>query len=250
VIYVSSTTNGTAGSVSFTDEDILAYNTSTSAWSMYFDGSDVGITGDVDAFSILFDGTLLLSLDADSTVSGLGTVDDSDIIRFTSTSLGSNTSGTFTMYFDGSDVGLSASGEDVDAFGFTPDGRLVVSTVDAFSVPGVSGSDEDLVAFTPSTLGASTSGTWSLYFDGSDVGLNNSASEEINAVWIDPSNGRIYLSTLGNFSVTGLSGNGSDVFTCTPGSLGSVTTCTYASYWLGASNGFAGEIVDALEIDR
>ena len=217
---------------------------------MYFDGSDVGITGDVDTFHILFDGTLLLSLDADGNVSGLGAVDDSDIIRFTPTSLGTNTSGTFSMYFDGSDVGLSTTGEDVDAFGFTPDGRLVFSTIDAFSVTGASGGDEDLIAFTPTTLGANTSGTWSLYFDGSDVGLNEAASEEINAVWIEPGTGRIHLSTLGNFSVSGLSGTGSDVFLCTPGSLGSVTTCTYSSYWIGASNGFAGEIVDALEIVR
>lgn len=250
VLYVSSTTNGTAGGVSFADEDILSYNTSIGTWSMYFDGSDVGITSDVDAFSILYDGSLLLSLDSDVTVNGLGAVDDSDLIRFTPTSLGVNTSGTFTMYFDGSDVGLSTSGEDVDAFGFTPDGRLVFSTVDSFSVPGVSGNDEDLIAFLPTTLGALTGGTWSLYFDGSDVGLNNASSEEINAVWIDPVDNRIYLSTLGNFSVPGLSGNGSDIFTCAPGSLGSVTLCSYASYWLGASNGFAGEIVDALDIER
>jgi len=250
VIYVSSTTNGTAGGVSFADEDILAYNTSTQAWSMYFDGSDVGISGDVDAFFILFDGSLLLSLDADVTVSGLGTVDDSDLIRFSPTSLGANTSGTFTRYFDGSDVGLSNSGEDLDAIGFAPDGRLIISTIDTFNVPGVSGGDEDLIAFTPNTLGDTTSGSWSLYFDGSDVGLNESASEEINALWIDPLNGRLYLSTLGNFTVAGLSGNGSDIFTCTPGSLGNVTSCTYASYWLGASNGFSGEIVDGIVIIR
>jgi hypothetical protein len=217
---------------------------------MYFDGSDVGITGDVDSFFIQFDGSLLLSLDADGTVGSLGTVDNSDILRFVPTSLGANTSGTLSMYFDGSDVGLSTSGEDVDALGFTSDGRLVLSTIDAFSVTGASGGDEDLIAFTPTTLGTNTSGTWSLYFDGSDVGLNDAASEEINAVWIDPSNGRIYLSTLGNFSVIGLSGTGSDVFICTPGSLGSVTTCTYSSYWVGASNGFAGEIVDSLVIVR
>ncbi len=183
-------------------------------------------------------------------MNGLGTVDDSDLIRFSPTSLGANTSGTFARYFDGSDVGLSNSGEDLDAIGFAPDGRLIISTIDTFNVPGVSGGDEDLIAFTPNTLGDTTSGSWSLYFDGSDVGLNESASEEINALWIDPLNGRLYLSTLGNFTVAGLSGNGSDIFTCTPGSLGNVTSCTYASYWFGASNGFSGEIVDGIVIIR
>jgi hypothetical protein len=246
VLYLSSTTNGTAGGVAFADEDILSYNTSTGAWAMVFDGSDVGITGDVDAFHLLADGSFLLSLDADTSLGSLGTVDDSDILRFVPTSLGTTTAGSLSLYFDGSDVGLTTSGEDIDTIGFTPDGRLTISTVDSSSVPGVSGVDEDLLSFTPTSLGATTSGTWSLYFDGSDVELSQAASEDINGAWIDPVSNQIYLTTLGNFSVTGLSGAGSDIFICTPGTLGANTTCTYTSYWLGAQNGFAGEILDGV----
>ncbi|MBK9925984.1 MAG: hypothetical protein IPP66_11930 [Anaerolineales bacterium] len=249
VLRISSSSNGTAGSVAFNDEDVLSYNTSTRTWSMYFDGSDVGVTGNVDAFYIRPDGSLLFSLNADGTVGSLGTVDNSDIIRFVPTSLGANTSGTLSMYFDGSDVGLSTTGEDVDALGFTSDGKLIVSTTDTFSVTGVSGEDEDLIAFTPTTLGSNTAGTWALYFDGSDVGLD-ATSEDINAIWVDSGTGRIYLSTLGNFSVTGVNGTGSDIFICAPGSLGNTTTCTYSSYWLGASNGFNNQIVDSLVITR
>ncbi len=247
-IYVSSTTNGTVGGVAFTDEDILSYNTATSAWALYFDGSDVGITGDVNAFALMPDGTILLSLDAAATVSGLGTVDDSDIVRFTPTSLGSTTAGSFSWYFDGSDVGLTTNNEDIDAIDFAPDGRLVLSTIGSFSVTGASGGDEDLAAFSPTSLGATTAGTWSLYFDGSDVGLNEAASEEINGVWIDPATGQIYITTVGAFSVTGLSGTGADIFICAPGSLGATTTCTFSSYWLGASYGFGAEVMDGLEI--
>jgi hypothetical protein len=174
-------------------------------------------------------------------------VDDSDIIRFTPTSLGANTAGTFTWYFDGSDVGLSTTAEDVDAIGFAPNGRLIISTAGSYGVTGVSGNDEDLISFAATSLGATTSGTWSMYFDGSDVGLNEATSEQINGVWIDTS-GKIHLTTIGNFSVTGLSGNGSDIFICTPGTLGTTTTCTYSSYWLGASNGFGGEITDGIYI--
>ena len=176
ILYLSSNSNGTAGGVAFSDEDILSYNTQTSTWTMYFDGSDVGITGDVDAFFRMQDGTILLSLDADGTVSGLGTVDDSDAIRFTPTSLGTNTAGSLSWYFDGSDVGLTTTAEDIDALGFTPDGRLVFSTIGSFAVTGASGNDEDLLAFTPASLGATTSGSWSLYFDGSDVDLNTADS--------------------------------------------------------------------------
>ncbi|MCO5245023.1 MAG: hypothetical protein M9927_14555 [Anaerolineae bacterium] len=248
VIYVSSTTNGNSGGVAYNDEDIVAYDTSTGFWSMYFDGSDVGITGDVNAFAIMPDGTILLSLDAAATVSGLGTVDDSDIIRFAPTSLGANTAGTFTWYFDGSDVGLTTNNEDIDTIGIAPNGKLVISTVGSFGVTGASGNDEDLIEFTATSLGSTTSGTWSLYFDGSDVGLNDSSSEEINGAWIDSSNGDIYLTVLGAFSVPGVSGDGADIFICTPGLLGSTTSCTYSPYWDGSANGFGGEIADGVRI--
>ena len=248
ILYLSSTTDGTAGAVAFADEDILSFNKTNSTWAMYFDGSDVGITSDIDAFFRLPDGTILLSVDTDGAVGTFGTVDDSDIIRFTPTSLGSTTAGTFSWYFDGSDVGLSTTAEDIDAIGFAPDGKLVISTLGAFGVTGVSGNDEDLLVFTATTLGATTTGTWALYFDGSDVGLNEATSEQINGVWIEAATNKIYLTTTGNFSVPGLSGSGSDIFICTPGTLGNTTSCTYTSYWVGASNGFAGEIVDGLHI--
>ena len=215
---------------------------------MYFDGSDVGVTSDIDAFFRMPDGTILLSVDADGAVGTFGAVDDSDIIRFTPTSLGPTTAGTFSWYFDGSDVGLSTTAEDIDAIGFAPDGKLVISTLGAFGVTGVSGNDEDLLVFTATTLGATTTGTWALYFDGSDVGLNEATSEQINGIWIEAATNKIYLTTTGNFSVPGLSGSGSDIFICTPGTLGNTTSCTYTSYWVGASNGFAGEIVDGLHI--
>ena len=170
MIYVSGTTNGNAGGVSFNDEDIISYDEDSGSWAMYFDGSDVGLTGDVDAFALLSDGSLLLSIDASATLGGISFT-DADIIQFTPTSLGPNTAGTFSMYFDGSDVGLTTSSEDIDALHVMSDGSLIISFIGNFSVPGVSGADEDLARFVPTSLGPNTSGTWSLYFDGSDVGL-------------------------------------------------------------------------------
>lgn len=247
LIYASSSTSGTAGGVSFADEDILTYNTSTGTWSMYFDGSDVGLgSADVNAFDLLTDGTILISLDATFSVTGLGTVDDSDIIRFTPTSLGSTTAGTFSWYFDGSDVGLDTNNEDIDAIDVLSDGRILISTLGTFSVTGASGDDKDLAVFTPTALGATTTGSWAFYFDGSDVGLTTT-NEDILGAWV-ASNGDIYLTTLGTFSVTGASGDGADIFRCVPGSLGSTTTCTFSLYWDGSANGFAGEVLDAFGI--
>ncbi|MEW5958501.1 MAG: Ig-like domain-containing protein, partial [Chloroflexota bacterium] len=69
-LYVSSTSGGNVGGVAFADEDILAYDLSTGTWSMYFDGSDVGLNAsgqEVDAFYVNADGTILLSLGAAGT---------------------------------------------------------------------------------------------------------------------------------------------------------------------------------------
>lgn len=249
LIYTSSSTSGTAGGVAFADEDILIYDTGTGTWSMFFDGSDVGLgSTDVDAFDLLDDGSFLLSLDASFSVSGLGTVADADIIRFVPTSTGSNTAGSFEWFFDGSDVGLTTTDEDIDALDYTADGKLIISTLGSFSVTGASGTDEDLLIFTPSALGATTNGTWAFHFDGSDVGLSTTASEDINGAWQLPGSNVLYLSTLGSFSVTGVSGDAADIFICTPGSLGSSTTCTFSLYWDGSANGFAGEVLDAFEV--
>jgi hypothetical protein len=251
-LYVSSTTDGNVG-FAFSDEDILRYDPNTNTWTLFFDGSDVGLTNsnaDIDAFDILDDGTLLFSILGSATLPTVGSVTNADIVRFTPTSLGGTTAGSFSWYFDGSDVGLSSNSEDIDAVDRLADGRILISTSGSASVTGASANDEDILAFTPTALGATTTGSWAFYFDGSDVGLSNSASEDVGGVWVDSGNNDIYLNTLGSFSVSGASGDGADVFICHPTSVGSNTGCTYGPglYWDGSANGFAGEIIDALAL--
>jgi len=48
---------------------------------------------------------------------------------------------------EGNDVGLDTNAEDLDAYDVLPDGRIIISTTGNPSVPGVSGADEDLLAF-------------------------------------------------------------------------------------------------------
>ena len=62
------------------------------------------------------------------------------------------------MYFDGSDVGISTSQENVDAAAVDAAGRMYLSTTGSFTATGVSGADEDVFVFTPTTLGATTMG--------------------------------------------------------------------------------------------
>ncbi|MEW5985938.1 MAG: metallophosphoesterase [Chloroflexota bacterium] len=248
VLYFSFTIGGTVGGVTFADEDVIAYDLGSGVWAMHFDGSDVGLGGtDVDAFTVTADGALLLSFDASSfSVPGLGTLSDADVFKFIPTTLGNSTSGVFEMTFDGSDVGLNSSGEDVDAIGLTPAGNLLVSVLSSFNASGVSGQDEDLIEFTATSWGWTTAGTLSLYFDGSDVGLADSSSEDVGGVWIDGGNGDVYLSAAGTFAVTGANGDGADVFICHPISLGNVTSCTFGPglYWDGSAQGLSGRVID------
>ena len=181
------------------------------------------------------DGQILYSVSAAGTIAGLiggpssTSVDDSDIIRFTPSSLGATTAGTHTFHFDGSDVGLTTDAEDIDAITVLSDGRIAISTLDAFGVTGLSGQDEDLIVFNDTSLGSVTSGSFGMYFDGSDVGLNSSSNEDVDAA-ADTAGGTLLFSTLGNFSVSGASGADEDVFEFFPTSLGSATSGTFLMF--------------------
>lgn len=241
--YFSTTSGGSLTSsngskVSFKDADILRLVINadgTFQYSMAFDGSDVGLTTsseDVDAFVVLPDGRLVLStVGAFSVPSNGGMLKGGgeDLLLFTPTTLGDTTAGTWSLYFDGSDVGLSGSNETVDSVAVLADGRILVSTAGAVSVPGIKGDDEDLLEFTPTSLGASTAGQWTLYFDGSDVGLTTS-SEDVAALFVEESATvtTLHLATTGNFSVTGSAGTNEDIFTFRPTNLGASTTGTFA----------------------
>ncbi len=248
-IYVSFSGSGSVGGVTYANDDVLAFDSSSATWSMYFDGSDVGVTTsataqDIDAVYVNADGTILFSVAVDGILPDVGIIDDSDIIRFIPTTTGDNTAGTFELYLDGSDVELTTAGEDIDAFGFAADGRLIISTRGPLSVTGGSAADTDLVAFSPASLGADSSGTWALYFDGSDVDLTNYSDEDVNGSWIDQ-DGNIYLTVRGPFDLPEMSGDGADIFSCVPVSIGTNTSCTFIPFLDGSANGLAGEIINA-----
>ena len=251
VINLSSSSNGTVSGLSYKDEDILSY-TGSSGWSMLFDGSDVGVGNtDVDAFHLMADGSILMSFDKPINLSTLGLVADADIVKFTPTQLGNTTSGSFSLYFDGSDVELTTANEDIDAIALDAGGNLVLSTLGSFSVLGLSGADEDLFRFVATSLGSNTSGSWSLLFDGSDVALTAGA-EDLDGTWIDPANSKLYLATRGDFSAVGsvnsVSGDNNDIFGCTPLSTGANTNCNFFTFFNGDGVGFS-QAIDGISLD-
>lgn len=219
VVYLSfGGTTVLPGLGSVDDEDVVSYDPATGVWSMVFDGSDVGLgAADVRAVSVLSGGDLVLTFSTASFAMPQLTggpngalVTYRQAVRFTPTSLGANTAGTFDFYFDGEDVGLTSTGEALDAFCVAADGSIYVSTAGNPSVPGLSGlADEDVLRFVPSAIGATTTGTWFLYFDGSDAGFAD-ATEDLDAAALDAS-GALWFSTTGVFSASGAAGDDEDV---------------------------------------
>jgi hypothetical protein len=246
-LYFSLENLATVGGVTAENEDILFFD--GTGFSLTFDGSDVGLASfRIDALAWLDADSLLLSFDAAGAVPGVvGTTDDSDLVRFDATSLGSNTAGAFSLYFDGSDVELTAGSEDVDAVELLPNGHVLISTFGAVTAGGFSGDDKDLLEFTPSLLGAVTAGTYTHYFDGSDVDLTTSG-EDVDALAV--ASGKLLVSTLNNFSVTGVGGGDEDVFVFTPTTLGATTSGTYSSpvYFDGSAFGLAANDVLAIDL--
>ena len=235
------TLSGTA----FQDEDIIFYDAASQSFSTHFDGSDVGLSNlEIDAFDIISDTEILLSFKDATTIGGLS-VDDSDIVLFTASQLGDTTAGSFSLFLDGSDVGLTTNGEDIDGVQLLEDGSVLVSTTGSARVTGLSSRsrDEDILQFTPTSTGNNTSGTWSLYLDGSDIGLANASSEEIGALAVD-SSGNLHLSTIGTFSVPNASGNDEDIVVFQPSSTGSNTSGSFEpNLFVDGSNlGITGDI--------
>ncbi|GAA5507367.1 putative Ig domain-containing protein [Novipirellula caenicola] len=242
VIYMSSQSRVSVGDLNFADEDIFVHDTRTGAWRMFFDGSDMGIRSDVDAFHLLADGSVLMSFNANTKLAGLGTVAPADIVRFVPTETGDTTAGTFEMYFDGSDVGLTTYYENVDGISMNAEGSLILSTTGRFKVPGFSGTQSDLVVFNPDALGDNTAGSWQLLQNGEDLGLKTSR-ENITGVSVDPESNQVFVTTLGNVTASGTTATGNDVIAYSASDPANTMTLLYA----GATHGITRSL-DAIYV--
>jgi len=244
---LSSAKNGTARGLSYRDEDLIQYDPASGQWTLVFDGSDVGLGDeDVDAFAFR-QGVLLLSFDDDFRLPARYTVNNqtlkveaADILAFVPTQLGQSTRGQFQLYLVGETVGLDSSGENIDVITFDELGNLLVSVTGGFKATDIKGDDEDLFVWNAATR------RWSLYFDGSRVGLTQSG-EDVRAAWADHSRRQLYLSTRDDYRVTGASGSEDDIFLCTYTTLGADTACTFTPFFDGKAFGFK-EAIDGILI--
>ena len=158
------------------DEDILLYD--AGAWSIYFDGSDVGLSDtngeNVDAFTLLPDGSLVVSTVAGFAVPGLpGFGTDKDLIRCEG-SFGPTTSCTWSIYVDGSDIGLGGGSEDIDGLAISG-ADIYLSTLRGYNTGGGNnGTGEEVWICQGAVTGDPTSCSgFANFFDGNGLLSND-----------------------------------------------------------------------------
>uniref|UniRef100_UPI0035B41063 hypothetical protein n=1 Tax=Promineifilum sp. TaxID=2664178 RepID=UPI0035B41063 len=133
----------------------------------------------------------------------------------------------FSLYFDGSDVGLTTAGERIDAVyvlevrdtpaAYSCARMALISTVGAYRVPDgaggwLSGGGEDVLAFCGSRFGADTAGTWFPYHDGSAEGLPRNALIALAHEETRKGFDRFNFLTQGAFAADRANGSHSEVF--------------------------------------
>jgi len=132
-------TSGSAAvpDVGGTADNADIYNWDGSTYSRVFDGSADGLPGgaNIDGYARVDAAHFYVSFSANKTnVPGLGNVQDEDVIYYND--------GAWSVFFDGTAAGLTASGQDVDAISVVG-GILYFSTLGNTSVPGVGGKADD-----------------------------------------------------------------------------------------------------------
>lgn len=105
------------------------------------------------------------------------------------------------------------------------------------------------VSFIPTSLGANTAGSFAWVLDGSDVGLDT-PDEDIDAI-ARTADGRLVVSSAGDFSVGAVSGVSQDLFLFTATSLGETTSGAWELYLDGSDVNLANanENIWGAEID-
>ena len=116
------------------DADLYRWNGST--YSRAFDASMAKLpsSANVDGLDLVDPTHFYLSFSNDVRVPGLGDVQDEDVVSYSD--------GTWSVFFDGTSRGLTATAQDVDAISIDA-GRLYFSTIGSVNPPGVSGTADD-----------------------------------------------------------------------------------------------------------
>jgi hypothetical protein len=166
--------------------------------TLFIDGADIDIGQNITAVDVietdtmigdvtLTAGQILLSLMADDSAVGdaptIGTLEE-DIFIIDLTTTGATTAGTATRFFEGLDVGLNTSNEDVWAFSLTPNEPPVINdhslpNLDENSpnttvVGTVTGSDPDSDSLSYAIIGGNTGSAFTINATTGQITVANS----------------------------------------------------------------------------
>ena len=153
------------------DEDVVLYD--DGVWRLFFDGTAAGLKGskrDVDAISVV-GRKLFFSTSGDARPAGVrGAADDADIYRWNGRSI--------RRVWDASSHGLPGTA-DIDGLVRVDGKRFYLSFAAATTtLPGLGDvQDEDVVYH--------DGGAWSVYFDGTALGLGDTGKLDVDAFDVD-----------------------------------------------------------------
>lgn len=254
-LFVSAPVAGTVGGIPFGPEDVLAhydFADGTEKWLMFFDGSDLGITQNVNSLALdNYDQFgfphLALTFERPQDIEGLGMVRPNDAVVFIPEQLGPDTAGD--SWYNLGLYELDAAGEKVDALGYggLDSGYFAISTAGTATVTSwwvdgppwiLRARDEDLFE---GEITYGTMDSWGLLvFDGSNVpglAVEDVFAADLGAHWT------WYLTILGTGLIDGHAYSQMDIFM-----VDGETYEVLGRYWHGPDHHFNYKL-DASDID-
>ena len=237
---------GTLGGVAFQPGDIVRYSPLHNTWSMHFDASDVGLRGNLVAFS--GNEGLYLTYATAQNVSDVGRVRPQDVLQFYAQSLGEDTSGYFYLRMGGADVGLTTAAESIDALAGSNSSYVVDLSTRGnarlpMSVGSLTAQRDDVLSIDGDSSGQITGGRWSSTLDGLAMGIRGA-----NLIGLSESIGReygYYLMYDRAVTLGGVTYQPNDVIWCAA-TEGNSTCDSYALAFDGALVG--NNTIDALSV--
>ncbi len=164
------------------------YGWDGSAYSRVWDATGSGIPGgaNVDAYDEVDANHFYLSFSTNTTISGLGTVQDEDVVYYDN--------GVWSVYFNGTAHGLTSNNHDIDAISIVGS-TLYFSTVGNSAPPGVGGTADDADIYRWN--GSSYARVWDATANGLPGAANVDGLARVNGT-------HFYLSFGDNTTVPGL----------------------------------------------
>lgn len=204
VLSVADNIGNMIGGLTFTDGDVIEFDSTTNTATLVFAETLITPGADVDAFHILPNGNYLISVLFNNRTLGGFTFNDGDLVEY------NPTTNTASLYFLGEAdfVEVSAGGGDINAVTTRPNGNIIFSlTAEQTQFRGVTYSDGDLIEYDPNTDQGSLLLSQATLCDDGDC--------DIVAVHL-LANGHFVMSTFDDESISGITFHNGDLFEYDP----------------------------------